>query len=124
MQNRCELISKQISWNSGVKGIPPLSLLFASPTRLFLLQALVQVHSFFPPSCVYPESIYTPLLVSPLSQNLFIYIALTLTVSPSLIFFPGPFPLPLPLTPPEVMLLNAHYCIKRQALIISYQYHK
>lgn len=91
VENRCELISKQISWNSGVKGIPSLSLLFASPTCFFLLQTW----SFPPPLCIYPQSIYT-------LSSIFLYFIFTLplTVSPSLILFPSPFSL-LPSLPPS-----------------------
>lgn len=95
VENRCELISKQISWNSGVKGIPSLSLLFASPTCFFLLQTWS-----FPPSLMHLSSKHLyPLLIFPLFHISF-SIALPLTVSPSLILFPSPFSL-LPSLPPS-----------------------
>lgn len=95
VENRCELISKQISWNSGVKGIPSLSLLFASPTCFFFLQT----RSFFslPYAFILKASIPSTHFSS---ISYFFSIALPLTVSPTLIRFPSPFSL-LPSLPPS-----------------------
>lgn len=101
--NRCELISKQISWDSGVKGIRASSLLWVFSSLLhqiclFLLQTLLPFmvlffHTFIQSTFALHLSIFAaflPLLV------IFHFISSYHILSPSLSLIPLPVTFPLP----------------------------
>lgn len=96
MENRCELISKQISRDSGVKGIPALAL-FSSPLNFLLSPSdspsvlLSLPYTIIPSICFLPNHF-------PFILQLFFHSLLAVTFSASLFLIPFTVALPFPLS--------------------------